>query len=1185
MFPNKVHFRTFRKLSIFLSFFCLTRFVFSNENETTDSNELLKPVIENFRNEFELIKNEELQVPLINNLYSKPPSKHIDPQKKVEELSEKLNLNINIIYRALEKTKQTFKIQNGSNITKHRQSFILPCKDASNSDIFSKNGDSLTNHSSKHAVKQVLNNLFYELWNVKSFLKQVFLLSLTDAPPFEDPYLTTKCSGSDHSLLWKIYMSHNTYRTRRVILLIDHGNSIEDNVLALSKVFAKQMITVLTENDKFTVIAIASKWSSLSVTESCGNQHLPSILAATDNNKELTFSFIDALAAKSEITDHNMGMKIAMKMARLFYAGDETVMLLYISPGMQFSMSEAMEIVAVSDLSSPLIINTCTVSLGTLPDIQDMNILSNIMNDFFLEKNRSKNQLISQGRLIFINEEYAVGPAVARFYEIFNNKPQQSTKKSSLPTWDPISKDLSVAFSIGFSFGNRFIVIGAEVFFTNFVRDIIYYSNYQKDMYAILMNHEGKVLVHPSIPLERHEKQMKFAHISKFFHKDSLWANFFKKSTGTVSTTSVKYNWQNISDIYVICFVVKQIQHIPTNPSKTNWLPNLANGQLVSYLLDLAGVSTSCRYFGKLVNIESPSLYLSQSCFQHVLPRANESTTMKLLPYLQYENLLKQGGLQDGIRDELIGLMQVIELLRKKHVSSINSNYIIRRYIATKSGILHVFPGVVIDSDFKPSKRSWFIRADELRGKTVVSPPYLDTGGAGYIVTISFATPNVVLGIDVTYGYVFKLILDQYSDCINNSTCFFVDDRGYLISHPDLIKSLESDSEPIEQLHLVHKESSVANDFLNHEELVQKLACNDYTTATIQRYYQLNMSYHGIFNSSVLGEPCVSYSITPINHTNLFFGVVKAACPIARTFCPCSVIDRLCLNCQYIEKQECECPCECPISRSTCTNYTSHDDYELCGSLLESYSSEPRFNDDILEEIDQCPIPNCESKANYLSCLGVLGCEWCRKDNYGFALEVPFCTMMHSCFNGVLGGPSPYKEGNIETTPIFSSIKTTGVVLGLIIIFGVLFIIMLICWRSYNTPRNQNVYLSARQEEQLNMSELNINDDFLEHGNHSDKLLIDEKKGAPISPYCVTTNYSRPATAADSDHGYSTMTPHDESEHLSLAPIEIDSLEEDMASDRATPPLKHTCKGPLTRIPHRNCIIVPVTVHRHVDAT
>lgn len=129
------------------------------------------------------------------------------------------------------------------------------------------------------------------------------------------------------------------------------------------------------------------------------------------------------------------------------------------------------------------------------------------------------------------------------------------------------------------------------------------------------------------------------------------------------------------------------------------------------------------------------------------------------------------------------------------------------------------------------------------------------------------------------------------------------------------------------------------------------------------------------------------------------------------------------------------------------------------------------------------------------------------------------------------------------------------------------------------------------------MSDLNISDDYHELDNHQNKLLQDSKKPEPISPYCVSTGYRRPPTAADSDHGYSTMIPHDESEHLSFAPHEIDSLE-DETSDGASINTSVSTKrhhrlidrskskklSDITALPqHKNRIMAPVTVHRNME--
>ena len=54
---------------------------------------------------------------------------------------------------------------------------------------------------------------------------------------------------------------------------------------------------------------------------------------------------------------------------------------------------------------------------------------------------------------------------------------------------------------------------------------------------------------------------------------------------------------------------------------------------------------------------------------------------------------------------------------------------------------------------------------------------------------------------------------------------------------------------------------------------------------------------------------------------------------------------------------------------------------------------------------------------------------------------------------------------------------------------------------------------------------------------HTNFVLATFEHPASISPYRVNTSYRRPA-GGDSDHGYSTMTPHDDSEHASLPCLE-----------------------------------------------
>ena len=61
---------------------------------------------------------------------------------------------------------------------------------------------------------------------------------------------------------------------------------------------------------------------------------------------------------------------------------------------------------------------------------------------------------------------------------------------------------------------------------------------------------------------------------------------------------------------------------------------------------------------------------------------------------------------------------------------------------------------------------------------------------------------------------------------------------------------------------------------------------------------------------------------------------------------------------------------------------------------------------------------------------------------------------------------------------------------------------------------------------------------------HTNFVLASFENPASISPYRVNTSYRRPA-GGDSDHGYSTMTPHEDSEHASLPCLDPHTIGKD----------------------------------------
>lgn len=58
--------------------------------------------------------------------------------------------------------------------------------------------------------------------------------------------------------------------------------------------------------------------------------------------------------------------------------------------------------------------------------------------------------------------------------------------------------DLTVSFTKGIML-DPFALLGTDIFLSNIVEDITYYSSNQQYSYAFLIDMEGRVLVHPSI--------------------------------------------------------------------------------------------------------------------------------------------------------------------------------------------------------------------------------------------------------------------------------------------------------------------------------------------------------------------------------------------------------------------------------------------------------------------------------------------------------------------------------------------------------------------------------------------------------------------------------------------------------------------------------------------------------------
>ena len=174
-------------------------------------------------------------------------------------------------------------------------------------------------------------------------------------------------------------------------------------------------------------------------------------------------------------------------------------------------------------------------------------------------------------------------------------------------------------------------------------------------------------------------------------------------------------------------------------------------------------------------------------------------------------------------------------------------------------------------------------------------------------------------------------------------------------------------------------------------------------------------------------------------------------------------------------------------------------------------------------------------------CLGLLGCEWCQLDRNGATpLKSPYCSFQSRCFGGILGAKTPYADEMTDMSytsddylPMTSA--PVGPVAGLIMICFVMLALSVYCYR-YHSSRNGPHYITSIAD---NVGQHSHFDNEYDDTEPQEELspamaptnavvLASFENAAQISPYRINPAYRRPG--GDSDHGYSTMTPHEDSE-------------------------------------------------------
>lgn len=997
------------------------------------------------------------------------------------------------------------------------------------------------------------------------------------------------CHDANNLRHRNVYVSTVQPQPKHVVIVMDHGNSLSPNQLRTAKGIAKHILASLSEKDRVGVIGLASKVSH--PREPDADSCLHNSMVPVTFEASLHFcSFIDKLEKEDAATNHSLGFQTAFDIVQKTMHKSQGVnmdnaMIVYISRGLLSSLAEArdvMETIASMNgrLGNRVIINTYAVIDDGKPVMYEKSFLQTIADQNFAKydvRERSPEPIVP-GTMMAINTTKDLSMSVGQFYTPFH-KSASEQPIFSLPYIDQADKALTMSITQTCFHNEEVIgIMGVDLHMEDIVQDVTYYDE-MDGSYAFIINAEGYTIMHPSFtrPIKTHIQPMHtdiwhFENNGEFARIRSDMINLESGERTLVLKNEVKTNQsENLSHFYAT-YVWKRVENTPfivviktlQQIEEARVLQDITGSQdqaLLYHRLDLLPASNMCLHLKQLATEDTSTVFLSAKCFNepydHLSLTEDKKMVRSYTAYLKESSvLLTNPGIKDGVRDDTSATGRITTEWIRRYINSPLKDNVIRRYIATPSGVFRIYPGVLLDKTFDPSKRTWYNRPFKFPGMVTLTAPYLDVGGAGYITTISHtifegkpaALPSpttdkvvAVMGMDLTLGYFYKLLEDNIYICSHKTVrCFIMDDRGYLIAHPALIEP--NGKGPVEKQHITHQEPLVANDILNHRHFVRKKRCNRFNDRTIQRHYSFNTSLDGVLTNLVHGEHCSRYQIVHIPQTNAFLGIVNHTCDTATAFCPCSMLDRLCLNCKQMEQTVCECPCECPLEVNFCT-----------GGLLEEENNSPscdiepeeetllRLDPKLTEEIKPCRKHVCEGRKTKLGCISVMGCQWCQvhKDRLT-PIVTPYCADQRMCFGGIEEAQTPYGDenrampqssepSNTKTTPVG---PVAGGIMGcfLVLAMGVY------CYR-HHIHRSSNQYITNLQDNPNRTSNLYDTDDIDpidEPGTgHTNFLLATFENPASVSPYRMSTSYRRPA-GGDSDHGYSTMTPHEDSEHASL---------------------------------------------------
>ncbi|KAI8511660.1 hypothetical protein Bbelb_107600 [Branchiostoma belcheri] len=525
-------------------------------------------------------------------------------------------------------------------------------------------------------------------------------------------------------------------------------------------------------------------------------------------------------------------------------------------------------------------------------------------------------------------------------------------------------------------FGVTAVDISMEVVFHEIASfDIGQYS------YAFLVDREdGRVLIHRNLPkpmewrseptflgLEAMESALRSREINKILNGDTgdYWTDDVKvpiargnaQFDGAVTIEkAATFYYEPIPDTkysVVLClFEDDETIAIPNQVNPENGTDALYHRLDLLYMNNATGDTQFCRLYD-----------------EYATP---DESTIKAWLYNMNKCLI------EGIRTDVILSAEIEQYWRENGTESV------WRYFGTENGVFRIFPGIITDKRYDPTRQTWYARALSRPEDYTFSRPVPSPFGGGNMVTISRVIYHTeteerlgVIAADITETYYYSMLYTEIPECLSDEyDCFLLDDSGYFMESLDnttiyYLSTFDNNTQNMEHDHLTHRFPWLAKYLIVHGEYLRREWCNNYATQNSQMFYDTT-GFVGL--EVTTGQPCYQFALHPINATNTFILTLH---------------NRQTYNCddRPIVVGGNQCPCVCDWNYESCTNEILRLLSDIpCPPPPEDLTARgpgPPYPPE--PEVEDCE-EKCSAQSDNITCEALPHCVWCEE------LDFPVCT-------------------------------------------------------------------------------------------------------------------------------------------------------------------------------------------------